>query len=133
MGKWLLDSPNCPHLCCYLCMYFMYAICLSIARILCMFNQVLICYDCQYAVAKIWLYMIHLMWVHSSQKSHWIALWLDRFPFLQFVQGYLIGPGLMYTSPLNNIVIIIQHFGGLFIFLCSNCFFSGRQFWLWHP
>ena len=32
----------------YVCILFMLYVCLSIARILCMFNQVLICYDCQF-------------------------------------------------------------------------------------
>jgi hypothetical protein len=39
-----------------------------------------------------------------------MALWLDLTPFLQFVQGYLIGPGFTWTSPLNNIVQIKQNF-----------------------
>jgi len=44
--------------------------------------------------------IVHLMWVHSSN-------------FLQFVRLYFIGPGLICTSPLNNIVIIIQNCDGL--------------------
>ena len=57
----------------------------------------------------------HLMWIQSSQSSHWIALWLLATVRLHIPHGHFDGPGLISISPDRS--SIVQMHGCIFLVL----------------